>query len=351
MTAFKATAAEVMRPIGAKSSAALLIALLLSGSIAVLAAPSAPAIGPYPALLPCSVFPDPPASLSPRAPSLPTEAAWNQDISQAPRDPRSNAYIAYVNSHGGDHLHPDFGSPRTYGFPYAVVGADQRMLPVHYTAYGEESDPGPFPVPAGAPVEGGNSSDGDRHVLVVDRAGCKLYELYRAFYVAKAGSQPHPHWNADSGTEWDLRSAARRPEGWTSADAAGLPLFPGLVRYDEVAAGHLEHAIRVTVESTRDAWVHPASHCAGDTSDPSAPPMGLRLRLKAGYGLGRFSGAARTIAVAMKRYGLIVADNGSNWFFSGTSDRRWDDENIDQLKRIPGTAFEVVKSAASVHSC
>jgi hypothetical protein len=319
---------------------ALLVAVLLAAS-------SASAVGPYPDLGSCQVFPNPPASLSPRAPSLATEAAWNQDVSKAPRDPRSNAYIAYIDSHGGDRLHPDFGSPRAYGFPYSVVGAGQRKLPVQYTAYGDESDPGPFPVPPRAPVEGGARSDGDRHVLVVDRAACKLYELYRAFYVAK----PRPHWNADSGAEWDLRSPARRPEGWTSADAAGLPIFPGLVRYDEVAAGRLDHAIRVTFESTRDAWVHPASHCAGDTSDPSAPPMGLRLRLKAGYGLGRFSGAAKTIAQAMKRYGLIVADNGSNWFFSGSSDSRWDDENLDQLKRIPGRAFEVVKSAATVRPC
>jgi hypothetical protein len=321
---------------------------VLGAVIAVSIAPSpATAVGPYPTLGSCSVFPQPPASLSPRAPSLPTEAAWNQDISKAPRDPHSAAYIAYINAHGGDHLHPDFGSPRAYGFPYSVVGAGQPKLPIHYTAYGDESDPGPFPVPAKAPVEGGIGSDGDRHVLVVDRSACKLFELYRAFFVAK----PRPHWNADSGTEWDLRSAARRPEGWTSADAAGLPIFPGLVRYDEVAAGHLDHAIRVTVESTWSAWVHPASHCAGDTANPSAPPMGLRLRLKAGYGLGGFSGPARTIALAMKRYGLIVADNGSNWFFSGTSDRRWDDDNLNQLKRIPGNAFEVVKSAASVHSC
>jgi hypothetical protein len=324
---------------GAGALAAVIVGVALSGP--------ASAVGPYPALSPCSVFPRPPASLSPRTPSLPTEAAWNQDVSKAPRDPRSSAYIAYIDSHGGDHLHPDFGSPRAYGFPYSVVDAGQRKLPVHYTAYGDESDPGPFPLPPRAPIEGGNGSDGDRHVLVVDRSACKLYELYRAFYAAK----PRPHWNADSGTAWDLRSAARRPEGWTSADAAGLPIFPGLVRYDEAASGRIDHAIRVTFDSTRDAWVHPASHCAGDTADPSAPPMGLRLRLKAGYGLGSFSGRARTIAEAMKRYGLIVADNGSNWFFSGSSDRRWDDGNLDQLKQIPGTAFEVVKSAASVHSC
>ncbi len=323
--------------------------LAVIGALAALAwvAAGAGAVGPYPSLGSCQVFPDPPASLSPRAPSLPTEAAWNQDISKAPRDPRSAAYIRYIDSHGGTFLHPDFGSPREYGFPYAVVGASQRKLPIHYTAYGEESDPGPFPVPAGAPVEGGNRADGDRHVLVVDRDACRLYELFRAFYEAK----PRPHWNADSGTSWDLHSAARRPEGWTSADAAGLPIFPGLVRYDEVAAGHLDHAIRVTFDSTQSAWVHPASHCAGDTSDRAAPPMGLRLRLKAGYGLGRFHGAAKTIALAMKRYGLIVADNGSNWYFSGSSDRRWDDEDLDQLKRIPGRAFEVVKSAARVHRC
>ena len=341
----QASLSERMKPL--LRSIAIGLFLLLIALTAVLTAPSVSAVGPYPALGSCQVFPDPPASLSPRAPSLPTEAAWNQDISKAPRDPRSNAYIAYINAQGGDHLHPDFGSPRAYGIPYSVVGAGQRKLPINYTAYGEESDPGPFPIPSRAPVEGGNRSDGDRHVIVVDRAACKLYELYRAFYVAK----PRPRWNADSGTEWDLRSAARRPDGWTSADAAGLPIFPGLVRYDEVAAGRIDHALRVTFESTRDAWVHPASHCAGDTSSRSAPPMGLRLRLKAGYGLGRFSGAAKVIAVAMKRYGLIVADNGSNWFFSGSSDRRWDDENLDQLKRIPGRAFEVVKSAAAIRPC
>jgi hypothetical protein len=325
--------------------AVLGVAALVAAAIALPG--RAIAAGPYPALGSCQVFPDPPAALSPRAPSLPTEAAWNQDISKAPRDPRSAAYIAYIDFHGGDHLHPDFGSPRPYGFPYSVVDAGQQLLPIRYTAYGEESDRGPFPIPAKAPVEGGNGSDGDRHVLVVDRSDCKLYELYRAFYVA----QPRPHWNADSGTAWDLRSAARRPDGWTSADAAGLPIFPGLVRFDEAASGRIEHAIRVTFESTRNAWIHPASHCAGDTSNPNAPPMGLRLRLKAGYGLANFSGPAKAIAIALKRYGLIVADNGSNWFFSGSSDRRWDDDNLNQLKRIPGSAFEVIRSAASVHAC
>jgi hypothetical protein len=319
---------------------------VLALAIALAAPGASPAVGLYPDLGPCSVFPKPPADLAANARSLPNEAAWNQDVSRAPVAANSAATIAYIDTHGGDHLHPDFGSPRAYGFPYAVVGAGQRMLPIHYTAYGDESDPGPFPVPKGAPVEGGDRSDGDRHVLVVDRSSCTLYELYRAFF--KRGGA---HWNADSGVRWDLHSTALRPDSWTSADAAGLPIFPGLVRYDEVAAGHLDHAIRVTFDSTRDAWVHPASHCAGDTSNPNAPAMGTRLRLKTGYSLGRFSGGARVIAEALKRYGMIVADNGSNWFFSGTSDRRWDDENLNQLKRIPGSAFQVVRSAAHAHAC
>jgi hypothetical protein len=322
-------------------------ALICATVAAIALSAAAEAIGPYPSLGACPVFPAPPVSLPATAASLPNEAAWNQDISSAPVDPRSSAYISYIDSHGGDHLHPDFGSPRAYGFPYAVVGRGQRKLPIHYTAYGSESDRGPFPIPGGAPVEGGQRSDGDRHVLAVDRSSCTLYELYRGFF--KRGR--HPHWNADSGVKWNLRSTALRPDSFTSADAAGLPIFPGLVRYDEVASGRLDHAIRVTFDSTRDAWVHPASHCAGDTSSADAPPMGLRLRLKTGYGLGGFSGGAKTIATALKRYGMIVADNGSNWFFSGTSDRRWDDENLNQLKRIPGSAFEVVQSAARPHLC
>ncbi len=328
--------------------ATLLVAfsVLLGGAALLGAGPSA-AVGPYPDLGSCPVFPDPPADLPANAPSLPNQAAWNQDISKTPVAANSAAVISYINANGGDHLHPDFGSPREYGFPYAVVSAGQRKLPIRYTAYGSESDRGPFPVPKGAPVEGGQGSDGDRHVLVVDRSSCVLYELYRSFFQGGGGA----HWNADSGARWDLNSTAGRPDSWTSADAAGLPIFPGLVRYDEVAAGQLDHAIRVTFESTRDAWVHPASHCAGDTSSANAPAMGTRLRLKVGYGLGGFSGGAKTIAEALKRYGMIVADNGSNWFFSGSSDRRWDDENLNQLKQIPGSAFQVVRSAARAHVC
>jgi hypothetical protein len=326
---------------------AALAGIALLAGVALLTAGPAGAVGPYPDLGSCPVFPAPPASTSPRAPSLATEAAWNQNISKAPRAANSAKVIAYIDSHGGAAIHPDFGSPRPYGFPYAVVGAGAKKLPIHYTAYGSESSPGPFPIPASAPVEGGAKAEGDRHVLVVDKSTCKLYELYDAHFEGK----PQPHWNAGAGVEWDLRSAALRPDGWTSADAAGLPIFPGLVRYDEAAAGQVDHAIRVTMESTRNAWIHPASHCAGDTDSGAAPPMGMRLRLKAGYPLGGMGPAARAIAVAMKEYGLIVADNGSNWYISGSSDRRWRDEELDALKGIPGSAFEVVRSAAAVRSC
>jgi hypothetical protein len=301
--------------------------------------------GPYPALGSCTVFPKP--GVAAAAPSLGDQSAWNQDISGAPLDPNSGDYIAYINSHGGDMLHPDFGSPREYGFPYAVVAKKQKKTKVRFTAYGDESDRGAYRVPPKSLVEGGQSSDGDRHVLTIDRKRCKLYELYRAFF--RKG--PRPHWEADSGVIWNLGSTALRTEGYTSADAAGLPIFPGLVRFDEAQAGAINHAIRVTVDSTQSAWVHPASHCAGDSASADAPPMGLRLRLNDGYDLSGFTGHARVIATALKRYGFIVADNGSNWFFSGTSDRRWNDENLNQLKEIPGGAFEVVRSAASIHAC
>jgi hypothetical protein len=330
-------------------ASSLTVALAL-GAVAIAGislASGAPAarLGPYPSLGSCGVFPQ--SNVASGAPAVGDESSWNQNIANSPVDPNSAAYISYIDSHGGDMLHPDFGSPRAYGFPYSVVGKRAKRIPVHFTAYGDESTHGRYRVPPHTPVEGGNSSDGDRHVLVVDRARCKLYELYRAFYVGGR----HRHWNADSGVIWNLRSTAMRTPGFTSADAAGLPIFPGLVRYDEAASGAINHAIRVTVDSTENAWINPASHCAGDTSNPNAPPMGLRLRLKAGYDISGITGIAHTIAVAMKQYGFIVADNGSNWYFSGTSDRRWPDGNLDQLKSIPGSAFEVVRSAASVHRC
>ena len=225
-----------------------------------------------------------------------------------------------------------------------MVGKAAKRTKVKFTAYGDESDKGKYRVPLNAPVEGGRNADGDRHVIVYDKARCKLYELYRAFPQRK-------RWNADSGVIWDLRSPGLRTEGYTSADAAGLPIFPGLVRYDEVAAGELDHAIRITFSTTRDAYLHPASHCAGSTDSADAPPMGMRLRLKGGYDLAGLSGSARVIAEAMKRYGMIVADNGSDWYFSGSSDPRWNDDELNQLKEIPGSAFEVVRSQAEPHLC
>ncbi len=287
-------------------------------------------------------------ALAANAPSLPTEAAWNQDISKAPRAPHSAAYIAYINSHGGDHLHPDFGSPRAYGFPYAVVGAGQRKLPIHYTAYGDESDPGPFPIPKGAPVEGGNGSDGDRHVLVVDRASCTLYELYRAFFDGEPRRPLERRLGHRAGT------CARPP----AAPTAGPRPTPPACRSSPASSATTRSP--PASSNTRSGSPSTAPATPGSTpprTAPATPPTptrrrwALRLRLKAGYGLGGFSGAAKAIAEAMKRYGLIVADNGSNWYFSGSSDRRWDDENLNQLKRIPGSAFEVVKSAAALHSC
>ncbi|HET8975306.1 MAG TPA: hypothetical protein VFN15_01650 [Solirubrobacterales bacterium] len=301
-----------------KAAALVAVALVSLGAFAGAAKKEVKKMprGPYPAIG-CQVFPK--ANVAANAPSAADQTAWNQDVSQAPLDGNSGNYIAYINAHGGDELHPDFGSPRAYGFPYAVTGRKQKRTRVRFTAYGDESDHGRYRIPFKALIEGGQRSDGDRHALSVDRKRCRLQELYRAF--ARKRPKP-PHWDADSGVIWNLRSAALRPDGWTSADAAGLPIFPGLVRHDEVRRGSVDHAIRVTFSSTRDAWVHPASHCAGDTSNPDAPPMGLRLRLNGGYDLSGFSGAAGVIAVALKRYGMIVADNGSNWYFSGTSDRR-----------------------------
>jgi hypothetical protein len=273
---------------------------------------------------------------------FPADNPWNTDISSAPLDPNSDAYIARIASLGGNQaLHPDFGSFSGYGIPFIVVPESQPFVTITFTAYGDESDPGPYPVPLDAPIEGGPDSDGDRHVLVLQQGDCILYELYRAF---PAGDG----WEADSGATWDLSSNALRPEGWTSADAAGLPILPGLVRYDEAEAGAIHHAIRVTFSTTQRAYIHPATHWASSETDPDLPPMGLRLRLKAGYDISGFGGHARVILEAMKRYGLIVADNGSNWFFTGASDSRWDDDDLDQLKDVPGSAFEVVDTGEPV---
>ncbi|MBX7161059.1 MAG: hypothetical protein K1X95_12275 [Acidimicrobiia bacterium] len=267
-------------------------------------------------------------------PVFPADNAWNVDISGLPVHPNSAGYIADINSNR-QYLHADFGSPAEYGIPFVVTGSSDPLVPVVFEAYGDESDPGPYRVPLSAPVEGGASADGDRHVIGVDAGACRLYEMYRAFPIAGV-------WHADSGTNWDLNSNARRPENWTSADAAGLPIFPGLARYDEVASGRIPHALRFTVQRSQKAHIWPATHHASSSTDPNRPPMGLRLRLKASFDLSGFHGQARVILEALRTYGMIVADNGSSWFISGATDPRWDDEDLDQLKTVPGSAFEAV---------
>lgn len=272
-------------------------------------------------------------------PVFPASNAWNTDVSGLPVAARSDAYVASIGA--GGHLHADFGGNGAYGIPYVAVRG-QPGVPVDFTAYGDESDPGPYPVPLAAPVEGGASSDGDRHVLAVDVDHCKLYEMYRAF--PRDG-----HWDADSGAVFDLRSNALRPDGWTSADAAGLPILPGLVRYDEVASGAIHHAVRFTVARTQQGYVHPATHFASSSTDPSLPPMGLRLRLKASFDVTPYHGQARVILDALRRYGMIVADNGSNWFVTGAVDTRWNDDDLNQLKTVPGSAFEAVDTGPILH--
>jgi len=273
---------------------------------------------------------------------FPADNAWNTDISHAPVRRRSSRFVASINAQGPTKLHADFGGDGAYGIPYVTVARDQRRRSIVYTAYGDESDPGPFPIPRNAPVEGGRSSRGDRHVLVVQRGKCRLFELYRAFWRGD-------HWEADSGAKWNLRSNRLRPRGWTSADAAGLPILPGLVRYDEVAAGEVRHAIRFTVRRTQRGYVLPATHFASSSTDAALPPMGLRLRLRRSYNLSRFHGQALVILRALKRYGMIVADNGENWFLSGAVDTRWNDRDLRQLASVPGSAFEAVRTGRIHH--
>jgi hypothetical protein len=251
----------------------------------------------------------------------------------------SASYIASIGLAG--HLHPDFGTNPGYGIPYAAVGPKQPKVPVRFSEYGEESDPGPYPIPPGAPVEGAGEA-GDRHVLALQRGSCRLYELYAA---ARSGAG----WEAGSGAVFNLRSNALRPEGWTSADAAGLPILPLLVRYPEVREGRIDHALRVTVSRTQRGYVHPATHFASSSSDPSLPPMGLRLRLSARYSLAGFHGESLIVLRALKRYGLIVADNGSSWYITGAPDPRWNDEDLEQIKRVPGSAFEAVDTGPIRH--
>jgi hypothetical protein len=273
---------------------------------------------------------------------FPPDNAWHENISKLPVSPLSNAYIASIGANLD--LHPDFGSNLTYGIPYAVVPASQPKVAIHFTAYGDQSDPGPYPIPPGAPIEGGAGSSGDRHVLVVQSGACKLYELYSAYPNADGS------WNAASGAVFNLRSNRLRPNGWTSADAAGLPIFAGLIRYDEIQRGYIDHAIRFTAPATQAGFIHPATHFASSSTNPALPPMGLRLRLKASFDISRFPRVARIILAAMKRYGLILADNGSPWYFQGATDPRWNDNALDTLKSVPGSAFQVVATGPILHT-
>ncbi|MGB7846304.1 MAG: IPT/TIG domain-containing protein [Candidatus Acidiferrum sp.] len=270
---------------------------------------------------------------------FPSDNLWNKDISSAPVDPNSSAFITYIGPAIG--IHPDFGSGlyngSSMGIPYTVVDSTQPLIPINYQAYGSESDPGPMPIPLTAPIEGyPNPGTGDRHVLVLDKSNCFLYELYSSYPQSTS-------WNADSGAVWDLLADQQRPYTWTSADAAGLSIFPGLVRYDEVAAGAINHAIRFTLQNSSAGFTPPASHFASTTSNVNALPMGARLRLKSGFDVSTFSAANQVILNAMKKYGLIMADNGSSMYISGAPDDRWDNSDLHNLGSVAASNFEVLQ--------
>ena len=271
---------------------------------------------------------------------LPPDNPWNARVDGLPLDPNSDGYIAHMAPGAG--LHPDFGTVwegAPIGIPYVVVPGDQPKVTIDFY-YPDESDPGPYPIPPDAPVEGagGPFDDGDRHVLVLDADNQLLYEVYDAH-------RDGDHWHAGSGAVFDLTSNALRPDGWTSADAAGLPILPGLVRYDEaVEEGVIDHALRFTVETTQRAYVYPATHFASEETDPDLPPMGLRLRLKASFDIGGFPAELRVVLQALKTYGMMVADNGADWFVGGAPDPRWDDEALSAIRAVKGSDFEVVDS-------
>jgi hypothetical protein len=281
---------------------------------------------------------------APHCEIFPANNPWNQRVDRLPVA-RDSARI--VSSIGADvSVHPDFGTVYNgapNGIPYAVVSNRTRRVPVSFD-YSDESDHGRYPLPRGVPIEGGSHSSGDRHVIVINKDTCIDYELYAA-YPQAGGSR----WHAGSGAIFNLRSNHLRPAGWTSADAAGLPIFPGLARYDEVAQGSIDHALRFTVERTRNTYVYPARHEASSDGDPSLPPMGLRVRLKANVTISRLPRQARIVALALKRYGMIVADNGSNWYLSGAPSPHWSDDQLHQLDQLHGSDFEVVDTSSLPH--
>ena len=270
---------------------------------------------------------------------FPEYSPWNTNIASSPVDPNSANLIHSIGAQTT--LHPNFGSGELgggdIGIPYLVVDNMQALAAIDYTADGNQSDPGPMPIPANAPIEGEPNPSGDRHVLVLDKTNCWLYELYSAY------PQPDGSWQAASGAVFDMQNGERRPWTWTSADAAGLPVFPGLVRYDEVAAGAINHALRFTVPTTREAFVVPATHWASNDQNPNAPPMGTRLRLKATFDISGFSQTNQVILAALKNYGMFLADIGSGIYLIGDTDPRWDNDDLHNLTQLTGSDFEVVK--------
>jgi hypothetical protein len=272
----------------------------------------------------CQVFPD--------------DNPWNRDVSGDALDPNSDNYMAYMTQ-GGANVHPDFASDPTYGIPWDVVPGTQAFLPIQFAD--PDSDPGPYPIPMTARIEAG----ADHHVLILDTGNCKLYEVYGASPATLDGG---PGWACNGGAIFDLHSGQLRADCRTSADAAGLPILPGLVRYTEVASGAYRHAVRFTMLHTQKAFIHPATHFSSSITDTTAPPMGLRLRLKASTDLSTMTGGAHVIAVALQHYGMLLADNGSDFYITGETNPLWDDTNLNQLKQIPGSAFEVVQTGAVV---
>ena len=270
---------------------------------------------------------------APKCEIFPSDNVWNERVDTLPVASDSSTMVASIGLNA--YLHPDFSSIKggDYGIPYNVVGSSVSKKKVKFQ-YASQSDKGPYPIPKSPKIEGGS----DRHVLIVQRNTCRLYELYAAHKTASG-------WKAGSGAIWDLSSNALRPAGWTSADAAGLPILPGLVRYDEVAAGAIDHALRFTAPETQKAYIYPARHYASDSTDPTLPPMGLRVRLKASVDISRFGPQARVLLTALKQYGMILADNGSPWYVSGSPSAGWNDDDLHQLQQLHGSDFEVVDTS------
>jgi hypothetical protein len=273
---------------------------------------------------------------APDCPVFPASNVWNKRVDELPKHRRSKEIVRAIGS--SRYVHADFGSGLweggPIGIPVTVVDSSQSTSFVDFL-YGDESDAGPYPIPPDVAIEGGPAADGDRHAIIVDRDSCTLYELFDLW----------PAWDAGSGAIWDLGSNALRPRGWTSADAAGLPILPGLARYDEVASGVIDHALRFTVQRSRRAYVYPARHFALSYTSRNLPPMGLRLRLRSNFPVASFPPQARVILRALKRYGMIVADNGSSWYISGVPDPRWSNDQLHTLHRVQGSDFRVVDTS------